>query len=153
MSGINQHRKWIFDRLLGASIIRNTIIKLKWKKTHNQKDSSSSNPQRKQPRESSFSNLSQSLNLFKKSSPFKNKFKSQLQNSFKKSNLSRSIHEETPYVDPEAATEAQQEAFDDSEEYSEEEIEAAVYTYLSERLGYEVDSLEALQGDQASHWR
>ena len=60
-------------------------------------------------------------------------------------------YEETPYVDPEAATEAQPEAFDDSEDYSEEEIEAAVYTYLSERLGYEVDSLEALQGDQDSY--
>ena len=47
--------------------------------------------------------------------------------------------QESEYVDPEAAPQA--ETYDDSEEdYSDEEIEAAVYTYLSERLGYEVNS-------------
>lgn len=57
--------------------------------------------------------------------------------------------QETPYVDPEAAPVAE-ETYDDSEEYSDEEIEAAVYTYLSERLGYEVNSLDAFQQQQAS---
>ena len=58
--------------------------------------------------------------------------------------------QETPYVDPEAAPMDQPQAIDDSDEYSDEEIEAAVYTYLSERLGYEVDSLDAFQQQQAS---
>ena len=56
--------------------------------------------------------------------------------------------QETPYVDPEAAPMDQTQAIDDSDEYSDEEIEAAVYTYLSERLGYEVNSLDALQQQQ-----
>lgn len=78
---------------------------------------------------------------------------------------------ETPYVDPEAAPsqepstleqitqpeEGQREEYirnreynqNDSsggyeEDYSDEEIEAAVYTYLSERLGREINSLEEL---------
>jgi len=51
------------------------------------------------------------------------------------------VPQESEYVDPEAAPQA--ETYDDSEEdYSDEEIEAAVYTYLSERLGYEVNSLD-----------
>lgn len=58
--------------------------------------------------------------------------------------------QESPYVDPEAAPVDTMQANDDSEDYSDEEIEAAVYTYLSERLGYEVDSLDAFQQQQAS---
>ena len=61
--------------------------------------------------------------------------------------------QETPYVDPEAAPMAEpvaEETYDDSEEYSDEEIEAAVYTYLSERLGYEVSSLDSFQQQQSS---
>lgn len=58
--------------------------------------------------------------------------------------------EETPYVDPEAAPVAEEPASDDSEEYSDEEVEAAVYMYLSERLGYEVNSLDSFQQNQAS---
>ena len=78
---------------------------------------------------------------------------------------------ETPYVDPEAAPsqepstleqiaqpeEGQQEEYirnreynqnnssvGNEEDYSDEEIEAAVYTYLSERLGREINSFEEL---------
>lgn len=67
---------------------------------------------------------------------------------------------DTPYVDPEAApaeepttleqiTEAAepQESYPEpepQEEYSDEEIEAAVYTYLSERLGREINSIDEL---------
>ena len=58
--------------------------------------------------------------------------------------------QETPYVDPEAAPVAEETYDDDSEDYSDEEIEAAVYTYLSERLGYEVNSLDSFQQQEAS---
>lgn len=50
--------------------------------------------------------------------------------------------QETPYVDPEAAPMDEPQANDDSENYSDEEIEAAVYTYLSERLGREINSID-----------
>ena len=54
--------------------------------------------------------------------------------------------QETPYVDPEAAPVSEEQVYDDdSENYSDEEIEAAVYSYLSERLGYDIDSLDAFQ--------
>lgn len=72
---------------------------------------------------------------------------------------------ETPYVDPEAApaeqttleqitesTEPQAEQFEQvqqqEENYSDEEIEAAVYTYLSERLGREINSFDELNSQQ-----
>lgn len=72
---------------------------------------------------------------------------------------------ETPYVDPEAApaeqttleqitesTEPQAEQFEQvqqqEENYSDEEIEAAVYTYLSERLGREINSFDELNPQQ-----
>lgn len=74
---------------------------------------------------------------------------------------------ETPYVDPEAApvqepstleqitestepqVEAQPEqAVQQDDDYSDEEIEAAVYTYLSERLGREINSFEELNQQQ-----
>lgn len=74
--------------------------------------------------------------------------------------------EETPYVDPESApaeetstleqiTEAAEPvvetppAPEPEEEYSDEEIEAAVYTYLSERLGREINSFEELNQQPA----
>lgn len=68
---------------------------------------------------------------------------------------------ETPYVDPEAApaepstleqiTEASEPVQEQpqEEEYSDEEIEAAVYTYLSERLGREINSFEELNQQQS----
>ena len=83
--------------------------------------------------------------------------------------------QETPYVDPEAApseepstleqiTEAsepqveaqpepqmeapEQTYSEPEEEYSDEEIEAAVYTYLSERLGRDINSFEELNQTQ-----
>lgn len=73
---------------------------------------------------------------------------------------------ETPYVDPESApaeepstleqiTEAAEPvvetppAPEPEEEYSDEEIEAAVYTYLSERLGREINSFEELNQQPA----
>jgi len=72
---------------------------------------------------------------------------------------------ETPYVDPEAApaeqttleqitesAEPQAQQFEQAqrqeENYSDEEIEAAVYTYLSERLGREVNSFDELNPQQ-----
>ena len=58
--------------------------------------------------------------------------------------------QDTPYVDPEAAPVEPVQEIDDSEEYTSEEIEAAVYTYLSERLGRDIDSLDSLQQPQAS---
>lgn len=58
--------------------------------------------------------------------------------------------QESQYVDPEAAPMDTPQANDDSENYSDEEIEAAVYTYLSERLGREINSLDDFQPQQAS---
>lgn len=72
---------------------------------------------------------------------------------------------ETPYVDPEAApaeqttleqitesAEPQAQQFEQAqrqeENYSDEEIEAAVYTYLSERLGREINSFDELNPQQ-----
>lgn len=72
---------------------------------------------------------------------------------------------ETPYVDPEAApaeqttleqitesAEPQAQQFEQDqrqeENYSDEEIEAAVYTYLSERLGREINSFDELNSQQ-----
>jgi hypothetical protein len=72
---------------------------------------------------------------------------------------------ETPYVDPEAApaeqttleqitesAESQAQQFEQAqrqeENYSDEEIEAAVYTYLSERLGREINSFDELNPQQ-----
>jgi hypothetical protein len=66
--------------------------------------------------------------------------------------------QETPYVDPEAApsepstltqiTEAnepqQEQPQQEQEYYADEEIEAAVFTYLSERLGTDINSFEDL---------
>ena len=57
--------------------------------------------------------------------------------------------QESQYVDPEAAPYDSQ-ANDDSENYSDEEIEAAVYTYLSERLGRDINSLDDFLPQQAS---
>ena len=61
--------------------------------------------------------------------------------------------EESDYVDPEAAPaqeevqeevqEEQPDYQDQEEEYSEEEIEAAVLTFLSERLGREIEDLDS----------
>ena len=79
---------------------------------------------------------------------------------------------DTPYVDPEAApveepttleqiteasepeTQPQQEVVqppvqEPQEEYGDEEIEAAVYTYLSEKLGREINSFEELNQQPA----
>lgn len=65
------------------------------------------------------------------------------------------IQESTPYVDPEAApvTEPeaqpeQAESQDTQPEYSQEEIEQAVLTYASERLGRQVTSFDDLQNAQ-----
>ena len=72
---------------------------------------------------------------------------------------------ETPYVDPDPApaeqttleqitesVEPQAEQFEQvqqqEENYSDEEIEAAVYTYLSERLGREINSFDELNSQQ-----
>ena len=72
---------------------------------------------------------------------------------------------ETPYVDPDPApaeqttleqitesAEPQTEQFEQvqqqEENYSDEEIEAAVYTYLSERLGREINSFDELNSQQ-----
>lgn len=72
---------------------------------------------------------------------------------------------ETPYVDPDPApaeqttleqitesAEPQAEQFEQvqqqEENYSDEEIEAAVYTYLSERLGREINSFDELNSQQ-----
>ena len=72
--------------------------------------------------------------------------------------------QETPYVDPGAApepttleqitesTEPQAEPQPEAqkkEEYSDQEIEAAVYTYLSEKLGREINNLEELNQQPA----
>lgn len=57
--------------------------------------------------------------------------------------------EESSYVDPEAAPaqeevhEEQPDSQNQEEEYSDEEIEAAVLTFLSERLGREVEDLDS----------
>lgn len=63
--------------------------------------------------------------------------------------------EETPYVDPEAATsEPQQEdqveqpQNEQQEEYDDEDIEGAVLNYLSERLGREISDFDALAAPQ-----
>jgi hypothetical protein len=65
--------------------------------------------------------------------------------------------ESTPYVDPEAApSEPQPEAQSEPQaepqqaqpEYSQEEIEKAVLTYASERLGMQIESFDQLQGAQ-----
>jgi hypothetical protein len=58
--------------------------------------------------------------------------------------------QESQYVDPEAEPMDAAQANDDSENYSDEEIEAAVYTYLSERLGRDINSLDDFQPQQAS---
>ena len=68
---------------------------------------------------------------------------------------------ETPYVDPDPApaeqttleqitesAEPQVEQVQQEENYSDEEIEAAVYTYLSERLGREINSFDELNPQQ-----
>lgn len=58
-------------------------------------------------------------------------------------------YEESDYVDPEAAPvqedvyEEQPDYQDQEEEYSEEEIEAAVLTFLSERLGREIEDFDS----------
>lgn len=58
-------------------------------------------------------------------------------------------YEESDYVDPEAASvqedvyEEQPDYQDQEEEYSEEEIEAAVLAFLSERLGREIEDLDS----------
>lgn len=54
--------------------------------------------------------------------------------------------QETPYVDPDAApSEPQQET---QPEYADEDIEGAVLTYLSERLGREISDFESLSQPQ-----
>ena len=68
---------------------------------------------------------------------------------------------ETPYVDPDPApaeqttleqitesAEPQVEQVQQEENYSDEEIEAAVYTYLSERLGREINSFDELNSQE-----
>ena len=52
--------------------------------------------------------------------------------------------EESEYVDPEAAPVSQEQPDSDQEEdYSNEEIEAAVLTFLSERLGREIQDFDS----------
>lgn len=56
-------------------------------------------------------------------------------------------YDESDYVDPEAAPVQdeyhEQPDYQDQEEYSEEEIETAVLTFLSERLGREIEDLDS----------
>ena len=53
-------------------------------------------------------------------------------------------YEQSDYVDPEAAPQQEQPDYENQEEeYSEEEIEAAVLTFLSERLGREIEDFDS----------
>tara|TARA_R100001440_G_scaffold719_6_gene2309 strand:- start:74 stop:1195 length:1122 start_codon:yes stop_codon:yes gene_type:complete len=54
--------------------------------------------------------------------------------------------EETQYVDPEAAPEVQQQ----DQQYTEEDIERAVYSFISDKLGRDIESIEDLQVEQTA---
>lgn len=58
--------------------------------------------------------------------------------------------EETPYVDPEAAPQDQEPYEEPYGQYTEEDIERAVYSYISDRLGRDIESIEDLQVEQTA---
>lgn len=58
--------------------------------------------------------------------------------------------EETPYVDPEAAPQAEPQAEQQYGQYTEQDIERAVYSFISDKLGRNVESIEDLQVKQTA---
>ena len=58
--------------------------------------------------------------------------------------------EETPYVDPEAAPQAEPQAEQQYGQYTEQDIERAVYSFISDKLGRNVESIEDLQVEQTA---
>ena len=58
--------------------------------------------------------------------------------------------EETPYVDPEAAPQAAPQDQEPYGQYTEQDIERAVYSFISDKLGRNVESIEDLQVKQTA---